>query len=310
LLEGRKQHAAPTLVRPPVAAGSSASPAPAPRKKKVAKKVKKKNGSGYGSAGEGAAAQAEDVDGSSQHWIDEQAKLTQMMARLYSDRAGGSDGEEAEDEDEDDVLAYYDYEAEERALQERIAELKRVSSLPGAAPSEPSSSTRPELGAEASMPPVPTCGFMRMDSPSSPSSSPPLPDSELADLSSDTLEPFCVGRRANGDFEEIEICLEDRPPASNNDGAASSSSGGAAAAGAKGGDAAAAVQTAAEAEPPLTPRSLAASASDPPLTPRSLASSIAARRAENQRMRRLPSDVRNAALMTPRGTHLTSPTGA
>ena len=108
--------AAPTLVRPPGgkegAAGAGPSSSPAPRKKKTVKKTKKKVGT-YES-GVGNSKEEERPGFDNETWMDEQQKLTEMMNHMYSKNfeAGGSSS------DDEDHLAYYDYEAEERYTQE------------------------------------------------------------------------------------------------------------------------------------------------------------------------------------------------
>ena len=128
------KHAAPTLVRAPVrepvpaSAGSSSSATPAPRKKKVVKKVGgKKKGASYDSARAFGDGTGEEQEVDNEQWLEEQRKLTQMMNKMYASDYDGGSGESDPDEDH---LEYYDYEAEEKALAARVAELKRVSSLP------------------------------------------------------------------------------------------------------------------------------------------------------------------------------------
>lgn len=249
--------AAPTLVRAPservrpVTASPSAA-APAPRKKKPsAKKAGKKKATKavYDSSRAGEEEGSAEFD--QERWLEEQTKLTQHMSRMYSFNHGSSsedyEDEGGEDEDEDDVLAYYDYEAEEKALKERVAELKRVSSLPPGA-AAPSAEDDPEPSfddlEEDSLTDAPGA-----DDGAEAAAAAATAASAEARAPSPELEPFCIGRRPNA-FEEIEIPIE-----------------------------------AAAAVPSIAKGGEADSSAEPPLTPRSLASSIAARRQANQRMR-------------------------
>ena len=309
------KQAALTLVRAAVREGTpSASSVKPAMKKKATKKAsgKKKAGMTYEAAEVGGTVADDGERGA--RWLEEQRKLTQRMNKMYS-----GDFDEAEEDADEDHLAYYDYEAEEKALAARIAELKHLSNLAG-----PSDAT-------AEMPNLSFCGPVNVSEPEQrlPSPLPMTPrraaeeekkrtraeaaaaaramskggahgmstrgcgTSILAsmrgkavparDPSPELLEPFCIGRQAAGEFENIEVTLP----------LTSSSSGGM-------------EPAAAPSEPPIAKLAPLADppASEPPLTPRSLASSIAARRQANSMMRgeNLP--------LTLRGGKASSPTGA
>ena len=300
----RKPLAAPTLTRPDSASSSAASPAPAP-KKKAAKKLggKKKK----------AADKAEDksLEVGSEEWIAEQQRLTSLMTRMYDkpwDSARDNEEEEEEEEeeeDEDDLLAYFDHEAEEakaaeeeRRRQERIAEFKRVSSMPikGVPSSSRSARERPAIPRAPQAAPLTAADFSptapketaetspplspKLDAASSASSEAegePEPAFDVTDAATAAttaaaaapeIEPFCVGRRPNA-FEEIEVTVEptSKTLAAVRAGMVGSSS-------------------PRSASIPARPEGGGSSSSDePPLTPRSMASAMAARRLANMQLR-------------------------
>ena len=140
----RAAPAAPTLVRPnQQERAPEASPAPRKKKPPLAPKSttpkKKPSGSSLRGAQDGGAS---GFEVGSEEWIEEQRRLTDMMSRKYSKPWDSPREPDEEDSEEEDLLAFYDHEAEEKALKERVAELKRVSSMP--VRGVPSSSRRPE----------------------------------------------------------------------------------------------------------------------------------------------------------------------
>lgn len=296
--------AAPTLVRSAAREGaSSASPAK-PAKKKVVKKASSKKKAAGGAYASATMVGQESGEGGErdEHWLDEQLKLTQMMNKMYS--GGHFEGDDDSSEPDEDHLEYYDFEAEQKALAARVAELKRVSSLPGP------SSFAPD--------PVPSIDLSESMLPPRPPSPPMTPrraaeedrrntrreaaaaartlskvrgalstreKASTAREASPELEPFCIGRQGAGEFEEIEVTLPLPPSPSASSGAEPAAAG------------APAVPKLAAASVEAPAMKLAdAPAGDPPLTPRSLASSIAARRQANQKLR-----AENAKVSSPTG---------
>ena len=316
----------------PISAAAVASPAPAPaRKKKSTKKSKKKK----------ATIEGEEENFDGERWLDEQAKLTRKMNKLYS---GEADSDEDSSEPDEDHLTYYDYAAEEKALAARVAELKRVSSLESAA--GPSSSDA-DAQRPVRRPPRAQQAGGRNDEAVDVSDAPPMTPRQQARAAETArratnranaaaaakaftsqrsqrtartarggeapseLEPFGIGRQANeSSFPAIEVTLTS-PKAAPADSAAASDAAAAGDASAPASEGAAASKAAAVEPMPLPIKAAAAAAADaaaasgePPLTPRSLASSIAARRQANQKLR-------SDGLASPRAsTKISSPTGA
>ena len=249
-----KAHAAaPTLVVAP-SSREAATTTPSPAKKKVAKKTKGKKktaaSSAYASM-EGAGDEGPD----SEKWLDEQKKLTQLMNKMYSgdfDPTADNGGADDEDEEEEDHLAYYDYEAEEKALAARVAELKRVSSLPLSFAGAGASSSSAD---GAAVPATPKLDMSKLVDVSD--AEPPLrsarssaaaaavdkaekqkatraaaaaaarlftPRSQRTQREQQRapeLEPFCIGRQSDRDrFEEVEVTIVPASPASSSSAAA------------------------------------------------------------------------------------------
>lgn len=320
LRSGERKLAAPTLTRPDSLPSSSA-PAPAPAKKKVTKKT------GGKKRKEKALAQEDkSLEVGSEEWIEEQRRLTQIMTRMYDKPwdSARDDEEDDDEEDDEDVLAYFDHEAEaaktaeeERKRQERIAEFKRVSSLP--IKGVPSSSRTPRGRPAIPRAPqsVPLAAAAASSAGGSPQLSPkvdaasseeeaelePEPAFDLSDSAADAssrpasqtspppmeIEPFCVGRRPNS-FEEIEVTVEptSKTLAAVRAGVVPSGSGGSPRVtdetDSSSSPHAGSVATLTTGMSKLASPSESSSA-EPPLTPRSMASAMAARRLANMQLR-------------------------
>ena len=329
-LSERKPHAAPILVRSPAAEATSSRPSPAAtpakatagKKKPAAKKGLKKKGKASYDSTRGATSAEEEPEIDPEKWLEEQMKLTARMNRLYNgDDADGEEDEEEED-DEDDLLAFYDHDAEERALQEKIAELKRVSSLPAASEVSSSYSTPPPPTAAAVAAAAAAAAAAEDDAAgraavaggaaAGTAPSPPLTDAASTPSETEEERDGAVASGAAGTSSPSPPSpdLGPQPPLADVSDAIEPFSIGRTKPSADFPEIEMIVPLASptaqqqllaqhrqhqpqgQAKPlasanaePLTPRARAAAMSEPPMTPRSLASSIAARRQANQRMR-------------------------